>query len=230
MGSPRLQLKHIVTALAGVYGEHEPQITDPFEMILLENAAYLAPDDRRLATFKALRSKIGTSPEKILEHDGNAIADVITGGGMQPEMRAGKVLECARIAREIGLDILKNAIRSEPLKAKKLLRRFPGVGEPYADRILLFNGAAATLAPDSNALRVLARLGFVAEEKNYSKMYKAAVNATKDEAADAGAARRAHLLLRRHGQEVCKRADPMCDVCVIRADCAWYENRRRRAT
>jgi len=224
------QLKRIVASLAGVYGEREPEITDPFEMILLENAAYLVTDDKRLSTFKALRSKVGTSPAAILAHDAHDIAAVIADGGMQPEMRANKVLESARVAQEIGLDTLKSTIRTDPPRARKLLRRFPSVGEPYADRILLFNSAAATLAPDSNALRVLVRLGFAAEEKNYSKMYKAAVNATKDQAADVSAARRAHLLLRRHGQEVCKRTDPMCDVCVVRAECAWYENRRRART
>ena len=225
-----VQLKHIVRALAGMYGELTPDVTDPFEMILLENAAYLVPDERRLATFNALREKIGTSPEAILAHDQNDIAAAIEGGGMKPEMRADKVRDAARIAREIGLDALGETIQSDPARAKRLLRTFPGVGEPYADRILLFNAAASTLAPDSNALRVLVRLGFASDEKSYSKMYKAAVNATKSEAGDRTFARRAHLLLRRHGQEVCRRTDPMCDVCAVRIECAWYRNRRRGAT
>jgi endonuclease III len=123
---------------------------------------------------------------------------------------------------------LKKTINSDPRLAKKLLRKFPSIGEPYADRILLYNGAASTLAPDSNALRVLVRLGFTPEEKSYSKMYKAAVNATKQ--GDGAFALSAHLLLRRHGQNVCKRTDPMCDACVVRGECAWYRNQRRTRT
>jgi endonuclease-3 len=51
-----------------------------------------------------------------------------------------------------------------PPKAKKLLMRFPMIGEPGAEKILLFCGALAVLALESNGLRVLVRVG-VAEER-----------------------------------------------------------------
>ena len=79
-----------------------------------------------------------------------------------------------------------------------------------------------TLAPDSNALRVLLRLGYGDESKNYAKTYRSAVNATNAELRDAKFAQRAHILLRRHGQEVCKRSAPRCEVCPLRGECAWY--------
>src|SRR5439155_20569616 len=133
----------------------------------------------------------------------------IAGGGMLPEHRADKVMASARLANRIGV-------------SEKTLRKFPSVGEPYADRILLFNGNKVTLAPDSNALRVLLRLGYGEESKNYAATYRSAVNATSAELPDAKFAQRAHILLRRHGQEVCKRTAPRCEVCPIRKDCAWY--------
>jgi len=133
------------------------------------------------------------------------IAAVIAGGGMKPEMRAEKVLECARLARK-----------------QAALREYPGVGEPLADRILLFGGSKVTLAPDSNALRVLLRLGYGEESKNYAASYRSALAATNGELRDAAFAQRAHLLLRRHGQELCKRSAPRCEVCPLREGCAWY--------
>jgi hypothetical protein len=70
------------------------------------------------------------------------------------------------------------------------------VGDPLADKILLFGGAQISLAPDSNALRVLNRLGYGEEnEKNYTKSYKSTVASTANEFRTAGEAQRAHLLL-----------------------------------
>ena len=206
------KLARVVAALESMYGRIAPQLTDPFEMILLENAAYLVDDARRMETFKKLRAAIGTTPAAILDHSRDQIAEVIAGGGMKPEMRAEKVMECARLARKIGLQSLE----------KKSLRKFPGVGEPLADRILLFTGAQTTLAPDSNALRALLRLGYGEETKNYATTYRSVLAATADELPDVAFAQRAHLLLRRHGQEVCKRTAPRCEVCAARAECAWY--------
>ena len=128
---------------------------------------------------------------------------------MKPEMRAEKLLDCARLAVEAGV-------------TEKTLRKFPSIGEPYADRILLFNGKKVTLAPDSNALRVLLRLGYGEESKSYATTYRSVCAATAAELRDAAFAQRAHVLLRRHGQEVCKRSAPRCEVCPLRAQCAWY--------
>ena len=133
---------------------------------------------------------------------------------MKPEMRAEKVIECARLFAEVGA----------PLD-KKVLRQYPGVGEPMADKILLFNGKQRTLAPESNALRVLLRLGLGKESKNYAASYKSAVAA----AGELPNAVEATILLRRHGQDVCKASAPRCEVCVVRGDCAFYSNLDERA-
>lgn len=215
-------LRDVATLLRSVYGDLEPEITDPFEMVLLENAAYLVDDARRIATFRALKSAIGTSPEAILRHSEAEIAEVIAAGGMKPEHRAGKVLESAKVAQRIGLPRLREAVRNDPEAAKKLLREFPSVGEPYADRILLFAGGHPRIAPDSNALRVLTRLGFVEEAKSYSTTYKRAATRAAEEVTDAKTARMLHLLLRRHGQEVCKASEPRCGLCPLRKTCDWY--------
>jgi endonuclease III len=219
------RLARILDALESIYGHVTARITDPFEMILLENASYLVDDARRHEVVERIRREIGISPAAILRRTPQQIVEVIAAGGMKPEMRAAKVLESAKIAREAG--DLRAAIRLDVRSAKKLLRRFPNVGEPYADRILLFNGAQKAFAPDSNALRVVERLGFIREQKNYSAVYRDAVRALDAEIADPPDGLRAHLLLRRHGQELCKRAEPRCDLCTLREHCAYYERTSR---
>jgi endonuclease-3 len=214
-------ISRVIAALRTRYGTVTMPVVDPFEMILFENAAYLVDDGKRMETFGRLRAEIGVNPRAILARSAEEIAIVIEDGGMRPLMRAEKVLDCARIATEQTLAKLRKAIAGDVAGAKKMLREYPGVGDPYADKILLFSGASANVAPDSNALRVLVRLGFGAEQKNYAASYRSALAATADAFADAEEAQQAHLLLRRHGQELCKRSAPRCDRCPALAMCRY---------
>lgn len=162
-----LRLNRVVKELGAAYGAIAVTTLEPFEYILLENAAYLVDDHRRWRTFQTLREKIGVTPEAILRRNVPDLAGIIAEGGMKPEMRAEKLLECVRLAMAIGVDRLNAAVRHREPGAKRLLRQFPGVGEPYADRILLLAGGEPGLAPDSNALRVLTRLGYIREQKTF---------------------------------------------------------------
>jgi endonuclease III len=133
-------------------------------MILLENASYLVDDARREETFERLRAAVGLTPEAILKHSREEIALIIAGGGMKPEMRAGKLLDCARLAVKAGV-------------TEKTLRKFPSIGEPYADRILLFAGIARIAAVPSNGTQVLVRIIDGKESKTYNVNYRKAQQA-----------------------------------------------------
>ena len=217
-----VKLAGIIDKLEVLYGKQKRPVTSPFDIILYENASYLVDDARRLEVFRRLRDEIGTDPDRLLEHPQKEIETVIADGGMLPALRAAKVIKAARLAAKIGLKEIEHAMRSDLKRAKRLLRQFPGVGEPLADKILLFSGAQISLAPDSNALRVLTRLGFGLEDKNYAKSYRSAIDATKDEFRTPAEAQRAHALLRRHGQELCKRSAPLCELCPVRKFCDFY--------
>jgi endonuclease-3 len=110
----------------------------------------------------------------------------------------------------------------DPTAARRSLKKFPTIGDPGADKILLFTGTVPSLAPESNGLRVLMRLGFVKENKNYSTMYRAAQTALQDESGKGCAAwAGAHQLLKRHGQELCRRSGPRCQTCPLRKTCPF---------
>lgn len=218
-----MRLREATAALGAMYGTLAAPALGAFELILLENSSYLVDDARRMRVFEALCERAGITPRAILDCAPGKLADVISEGGMKPEMRAEKLRQCARLAQEAGgVAAIEKAVRRGDVAAKRLLQRFPGIGEPAADRILLVCAGVPSVAPDSNALRVLARLGFIEESRNYAQTYRAAIEATRDEIASADEARTAHLLLRRHGQEVCKRTSPRCELCPLRPSCAWY--------
>src|SRR5262249_18687028 len=188
------------------------------ELVLLENVAYLADPRRRREAFEELRRTVGTSPAAILGASPSAL-EKVTARGILGARFATRLRDCARIAvEEVGGD-LGAAIRGPVDRAKKALRAFPGIGEPGAEKILLFSGRARFLAPDSNALRVLVRLGFVREQGSYAKTYAASLGAAAGLPETTAAYREAHLLLQRHGRVLCRRTAPLCDQCPLVRDC-----------
>lgn len=224
---PGLNLPDLISRLEAFYGTPQPPtVTDPFEMILWENVAYLVDDERRARVFARLQEMVELDPEEILATPPRVLAEVISDGGMQPDMRAGKLIAAADEVLQLGVEGLRELVRTAPEKARKKLKRFPGIGEPGADKILLFSHAIRTLAPDSNALRTLVRLGFGEEDENYGRMYRSAANAVASQLPpDFPWLIRAHQLLRRHGQEICKRTVPLCEACPLTEGCRWFVER-----
>lgn len=110
-------------------------------------------------------------------------------------------------------------------KAIKALKKFPSIGGPGAEKILLFTKTHTVLALESNGLRVLLRLGFGQEHKNYSTSYNSVLEALKEQVGDdCDFLIRAHQLLRQHGKELCRRTNPACEECPIRGSCRFYRS------
>jgi endonuclease III len=218
-----LTLARVIAILRKFYGDPAPApVTDPFEQILWENVAYLADDRKRAKAFSALRETVGTSAEDILQAKPERLLDVTRLGGIVPELRAQRLRQCAEIVQVLLKGKLNAALDESLPQAKKTLRRFPTIGEPGAEKILMFAGKYPVLGLESNGLRVLLRLDFAREQKNYAASYRAVQNVLSNQLPeDCESLVAAHQLLRRHGQELCKRSRPLCDECPLRASCAF---------
>jgi endonuclease III len=217
-------LKKIISQLSAHYGPSRPPISaDPFEIILFENVAYLVSDERREAAFNLLRQTIGTRPHELLAASNDALLRVAALGGMQPERRAARLREMALIVMDDFAGDLTSALKLPLPEARHALKKFSGIGDPGAEKILLFTRAYPVLGLDSNGLRVLLRLGFGEEKKNYSATYRSVQAAIKDQLdADYDWLISAHVLLRQHGKELCKTNRPQCEKCPVRKSCAYF--------
>jgi len=173
------RLQTFIGSLEAFYGPlAKPAVTDPLEMILWENIAYLADDARRAQAWKTFRKRIGTTPEEILAAPRAELMTIARAGILAAD-RLEKIREIAEIAlHEFGGDLNK-ALDDAPKGAKKALKKFPSIGDPGAEKILLFSRREPLLALDSNGLRVLLRLGYGKEDKNYSTSYRSAQEATR---------------------------------------------------
>jgi endonuclease-3 len=219
----------IIDELRAFYGQPDlPKINDPLGMILLENVAYLVSDERRERAFDVLREKVGLTPPEILTAHEETLLEVARLGGMLPAARVEKLRRIAQIALQEFDGDLDKALKQPVTQAKKSLKKFPGIGDPGAEKILLFSKTHPILALDSNGLRVLRRLGYGEEQKSYGATYRSAQEAVQEAVKDE--MRKdfdwliaAYQLLRLHGQQLCKTTTPLCAKCPVRASCRYYQ-------
>ncbi len=217
-----LTLRSVVSALRRHYGKPPPPISrDPFHLILWEQVGYLVPDIQRRRAFSALRSRVGLHPAAVLAAPGaKLVAITRLGGPIAVRVRASRLRDSAELVLGRWDGDLRAAVRLPLPQARRALAQFPMIGEPGADKILVFTKRARLLPLDSNAVRVLLRLGLTPEAKGYGATYRRAqetLAATLPN--DHNWLIAAYSLLRRHGQELCRRTAPACGQCPFRAPC-----------
>ena len=87
----------------------------------------------------------------------------------------------------------------------------------------MFTRSYPVMGLDSNGLRVLVRVGFAEEQKSYSATYRLVQDAIREQLPQGyDSLIQAHQLLRRHGQELCKRSNPRCAECPLRDACDYH--------
>jgi endonuclease III len=233
---PLPDVNEILDSLEKMYGpQHAAGPTDPYEMIVYLNCGYPASDAACSKGFDALKREVGLSPKEILAAPKTKLVKLLRLGGIVPELRADRLKEIARKVKvEFGGDlkaVLKGGVQSEKKQtdkgirgAKKALQQFPVIGEPSAEKILLFSKLAPVAAVPSANVEVPARLWFGKAGKNYAADYRAAREILSSALAHTFEARqRAYLLLKKHGQQTCRRSHPKCEICPLTGQCAYIQ-------
>jgi len=195
---------------------------EPYEFLIWWHCGYPPSDAACGKGWAALQKQIGTTPKELLAATPARIAAALRAGGLVPELRALRLKQiAARVQDEFGGD-LRAALAGPLERARTLLKKFPAVADPGADRILLFGELAPVAAVPSNCPHVLVRIVQGRESENYRANYRdaqALVGAQVPARFDARM--RAYLLLKRHGQEICKRSKPKCRQCPVQDSCAY---------
>jgi len=219
--APRLALIDVVETLR-CHGNLPALPTDPFQLVLWDNMGGLITDAQRAAMFADFGRTPGFKPAAILAADPQALLSLAKRGGMRPHVRVERWQASAAIALErCGGDLAATLSALPIAKARALLKRFPVIGDPGADKILLFAGIHVRPSIDTNGLRSLVRLGFFPQQASYAASYKAGVALLSA----AGKPERewlmqAYLRLRAHGKRLCRRGTPLCQECPLDPFCA----------
>lgn len=219
----------VLDRLESLYGKQEPWWpTDPYLFIVWWYCGYPASDAACAKGWESLNREVGVEPEQLLAASPAKLAAALRPGGMVPELRAMRLKEAAaRVKDEFGGD-LRAALVGSLAQARKSLKKFHSIADPGADRILLFAGIAPLAAVPSNCPYVLVRIQRGLEHENYGVTYREARDAIEAEIpAKFDARTRAYMLLKRHGQELCKGSKPKCPECPVKSCCAYFAGKFR---
>jgi endonuclease III len=217
--------KGLISILMKAYGPQvRPPSSDPFHLILWEQIGYLIDDDRRLKAFNNLAEATGLLPDRIASATEETLLGIArSGGAIGYKQRASRLKQTAQIVLEKYDGNLKAALPSDVRVARRVLKSFPMIGEPGADKILLLSGIAPTFSLESNGLRVLLRVGVGKEDPSYTKSYTSVMKELEGHLpVDQNWLSEAHLVLRYLGQNVCRRSNPSCTVCPISNKCSYF--------
>ena len=223
-------LEGLLDTLEAFHGRQTPSFpTDPYLFLVWWYCGYPQSDAACSKGWESLRREIGTEPGQLLAANPTKLANALKPGGMVPELRAMRLKEIVeRIEKEFGGD-LAQGLKGRPIaKVRAALKKFPSIADPGADRILLFGGMSPVAAVPSNCPYVLVRIRLGIERENYGVNYKEAQRMIADGvAAKFDARARAYLLLKCHGQRVCKRTNPTCGECPVAGECAYFAGKTR---
>ena len=223
------KIYQLLSKLEEFYGPQSPVWpADPYEFLVWWQSGYPASDAACAKGWQRLNAEVGIAPEQLLEANAKKLSSVLRAGGMVPELRASRLQEIARRVKDQFAGDLRAGLLGPLSAARKTLKSFPGIANPGADRILLFAGIAPLAAVPSHCAQVLGRMVDGKEPRNYLAGYRSAQRVIVREVPETFDARtRAYLLLKCHGQQICKRSKPQCDECPIKESCAFYRGNRR---
>lgn len=196
--------------------------SDPYEFLIWWHSGYPASEARCEKGWQSLKDHIGIAPGQIKTAAAAKLTNALKAGGMVPKLRAARLKEiAARVQAEFSGDLRTALAGLSEAQARKALKSFPGIGNPGADRMLLFARLSPVAAVPSACPHVLVRIAHGPEGDKYPTQYAAAQRMLNELPADFTARIRAYLLINRHGAELCKRTHPACARCPLESVCIF---------
>ena len=228
MGFKSLPLPELLDRLEAFHGAQEPSWpVDPYEFLVWWQCGYRASDERCARGWQALKSQVGIQPAQLLAASQAKLSAALKAGGMVPEVRALRLQQIAqRVVQEFDGD-LNTLFTGRIAAVRAALKKFPGISGPGVDRILLFVHAAPVAAVPSNCPHVPVRMMLGLEREDYTVTYREAQGLVEDAVPEHFHPRqRAFLIIKAHGQSICKRK-PQCDKCPVNDACSYAAGKDR---
>ncbi|HEU4387065.1 MAG TPA: endonuclease III [Blastocatellia bacterium] len=230
------RLSYIVQNLRAVYGvPANAHHGDPLDVLIgaiLSQATSNANSDR---TYDNLKSKFPTW-EAVRRARVSSIESAIRLGGLahQKSIRIKRLLNDIHERRgSLDLSFLRRISIEE---ARAFLVSLQGVGPITVACTLLFACNRPVFPVDTHILRIARRLGLLPEKCSDKQAHEimnrmmgdlapTGAGDSKRQQDRAAAARRyyeTHINLIRHGREVCRPRDPLCEKCCLVDYCEYY--------
>ena len=170
-------------------------------------------DNNSIEGFRRLKRRF-RSWKRAAEAPACEIAEAIRVSGLAnvKSVRIKEILQ--RVKADHGRYTLEPVGRMPLQEARDYLRSFKGVGEKTVACVLLFSFDMPVFPVDTHILRVSKRLGLIPQKATADQAHEILQALVPADLVYAF-----HLLLIRHGRNVCHARKPECGRCVIAADC-----------
>jgi endonuclease III len=215
----RTRIGPILERLAEQYGTplwSGPRLEPVAELVLTVLAQNTADTNSHRA-FVALQAAY-PSWDAVLAAPTDELANVIRAGGLAPtkSRRIQLVLAEVHDATHGTWDL--GFLGEWPLDdALNWLVGLPGIGRKTASIVLLFAFGRPALPVDTHVYRVASRLGLIPPKTNLTRAHDLLEEVVPPDQMYA-----AHVLLIRHGREVCRAPRPICGLCPLTDLCPYF--------
>jgi endonuclease-3 len=190
---------------------------DPVAELVLTILAQNTADVNSHRAFVALQAAY-SSWDAVLAAPTDELEDVIRPGGLAPtkSRRIQQVLAEVSDATNGTWDL--GFLAEWPLdQARDWLVALPGIGRKTASIVLLFTFGRPALPVDTHVYRVAERLGLLPPRTDLTRAHDLLEEVVAPESMYAG-----HVLLIRHGREVCRAPRPICGLCPLTDLCPYF--------
>jgi len=216
---PQEKTQQVHVALAEFYGELEwrPSI-DPLSELVLTILSQHTSDTNRDRAFDSMKRCFPTW-EEVRDAPTQELADSIRAGGLA-NIKAPRIQEVLRLIGEERGELNLDFLYDMPLaEAKAWLGKFRGVGPKTAACVLMFACGRPALPVDTHVYRVSRRIGLIGERTNAEKAH-----VVLEEMLEPEQRYTFHINMITHGRKVCKAPIPLCEVCVVKEWCNYYNH------
>jgi endonuclease III len=231
------RFEKLVDLMKAAYVEVEllPTNNDPFALICWFVVGRRSKHRGRERAFEALRRAKGLTPGGLLSVTPEKLKQVCSQAGPYDDERAEELLHLADAVEEkCGADFAATLKKNKGPAFVKLLTEEMSLARDVADFARLFILAEVAWPLTPRARRILTRLGYRPETAASNGDPLQARNCAYDSIIAQVSAewiddpewlKSAYILFQKHGEDVCYTANPACDRCVLKTECAYFAER-----
>lgn len=214
----KVKVEAIYPLLVELYGEPRWQrYLPPVDQLVATILSQQTSSSNQRRAFAALRQHFPTW-EAVIEAPLEEIMEAIYPAGLvgQKGPRIQEALRAIRQERgELNLDFLEAWPVAE---AKAWLQRLRGVGPKTAAIVLLFAFNRPAFPVDTHIHRIARRVGLVPPAVSAARAHELLEALIEPERYYAF-----HIILIRHGREICVARAPRCHICPLQEYCDYYQ-------
>ncbi|MEK6954948.1 MAG: endonuclease III [Candidatus Micrarchaeota archaeon] len=206
-------LRRIHKLLLKEYGKIKPWKKSPLDTLVAVILSQNTNDKNSFAAFKILKRRFGKWDE-LLDAPIPQIAKLIKAGGLA-NIKAKRIKTVLSEIKGKEGKLSLNRLRSmEPQAARNYLMQFKGIGPKSAAVIVAFAFEKPAFPIDTHIFRVLKRLPLLSEKIAYTNAHILMEEMVPDELKIP-----LHTEIITHGRKVCRARMPLCNTCVLYAEC-----------